>query len=276
MWTHRSLALCALLVITCPAALAAQAPSTGCTASQPSGYDVIELRRYPVAPGQRQHFVTYFDAWFPQAFEQLGAIVAGEFYERDSNTFTWIRGFHNPDDRAIVDASFYYGPVWREHKDVTNSLLPGVDDNVLELRPLSPQTSVPVMAAVDPVTEPEGARGIVVAQIYAVRKPDLDRFAALASSEFARYRVADVRPAGVLVSLDAPNNFPQLPIRTDGPYLVSLQLLKNELVLQHTFRPLMQKVDGALAATGMLRRKPESVILDPGKFSRLRWLPACG
>lgn len=280
---HRRLIALVALLIASPAAFAAASSPPTCTEHGPgmdnvshlTGYEVVELRRYPVAPGQRHRFVSYFDAWFPQAFEQLGAIVSGEFYERDSHNFTWLRGFHTPEDRAIVDASFYYGPVWLEHRDLTNSLLPGVDDNVLELRPLSPQTAVPVLTAVDPVNEPKGAQGVVVAQIYAVKKQELETFSAVALRELARYRIAEVRPAGVLVSLDAPNNFPQLPARTDGPYLVALHILKNESVLQRAFNPLAHDIDHALAATGMLRRTPETLILDPGRFSRLRWVPSC-
>jgi hypothetical protein len=33
---------------------------------------------------------------------------------------------------------------------------------------------------------------------------------------------------GVLITLDAANNFPHLPIRTDGPYLVGLGRLKGQ------------------------------------------------
>jgi hypothetical protein len=279
---HRRLIALLTLLIGSPATFAASPPTTCAghardtdNVSHLTGYEVFELRRYPVAPGQRHRFVSYFEAWFPQAFEQLGAIVSGDFYERDSHNFTWLRGFHTPEDRAIVDASFYYGPVWLEHRDLTNSLLPGVDDNVLELRPLSPQTAVPVLPAADPVNEPKGAQGVVVAQIYAVKKQELESFSELALREFGRYRVAEVRPAGVLVSLDAPNNFPQLPVRTDGPYLVSLHILKNDSVLQRTFNPLARGVNHSLAATGMLRRAPMTLILDPGRFSRLRWVPSC-
>jgi len=31
----------------------------------------------------------------------------------------------------------------------------------------------------------------------------------------------------VLVTLDVPNNFPQLPVRTDGPYLVWLGIVRD-------------------------------------------------
>jgi hypothetical protein len=275
------LALSALLIASSALALSPRADECAghsvevSDVSHLQGYEVVELRRYPVTAGQRRRFVSYFEQWFPPAFEQLGAIVFGDFYERGSHNFTWVRGFHTTDDRAIVDASLYYGPVWREHRELMNSLLPGVDDNVLQLRPLTPQTAVPVLPAVNPPGEPGSARGVVVVQIYAVKRHDLPTFSRQAVREFARYRVGAVRSAGVLVSLDAPNNFPLLPVRTDGPYLVALHIVKNDSVLSGTFDPLAHEINQALARTGMLRRPVTTLVLAPGRYSRLRWLPPC-
>lgn len=277
------LALCALLIAS-PAGFAAAQPTRVCMGagamtddtSQFGHFDVVELRRYPVAPGQRPTFAKYYEAWFPEAFEQLGSLIFGEFLERgNQNNFTWIRGFHTVEDRAIVDAEFYYGPVWREHKDLLNNLLPGVDDNVLELHALNAQTEVPALPAVNPVTEPKGAQGVVVAEIYAVKQEELQPFSERALQAFVRYDVQGVRTAGVLVTLDAPNNFPLLPFRTDGAYLVALHILRDESVLKDTFDPLLARTKQELTATGMLRRPPDVLVLDPAKRSRLRWLPRC-
>src|SRR5690348_4351923 len=186
-----------------------------------NNYQVVELRRYDIAPGQRDRFVRYFDTYFPEAFEQLDCMVFGQFEDRAAPTkFVWLRGYHDINARPIVDAAFYYGPVWREHRVKVNALFPGASDNVLLLRPLNANTGVTVLPAIDPVDEPHGARGVAVAQIFAVRKGDEDAFAQRAQAAFARYTSAQVHPAGALVTLDVPNNFPQLPIRTDGPFLV--------------------------------------------------------
>lgn len=276
-----SLTLCALLIASVPA-LAAAPPGPECGAAgslddtqQLGHFDVIELRRYPIAPGQRPAFAQYYDQWFPAAFEQVGVLVFGEFFERGQYNFTWIRGFHTIEDHAIAQAQFYYGAVWREHKNLANSLLPGVDDNVLQLHALSPQTEVPAMPAVDPVNEPKGAQGVVVAEIYAVKKEDLQPFSVHALQAFSRYNVSGVRPAGVLVTLDVPNNFPLLPIRTDGPYLVALHIVRDESVLENTFDPLLARTRQELTATGMLQRAPQVLVLDTEHNSRLRWLPGC-
>jgi hypothetical protein len=165
-------------------------------------FRAFEFRRYTIKAGERAHFAQYFENYFPEAFEQLGAIAAGSFFERKNQSgFTWIRGFHTIDDRAVVNAAFYYGPLWKEHKKTLNDLM--IDsDNVMLLCPLSSERSVTVLPAVDPVTEATGAHGVVVAQVFAVKATSVEAFAKEAESTFANYRAAGAREAGVLVTLD--------------------------------------------------------------------------
>jgi hypothetical protein len=238
-----------------------------------SDFQVFEFRRYTIKEGEREHFAQYFESYFPEAFQQLGAIAAGSFLERRNQFgFTWIRGFHTIEDRAIANAAFYYGSVWKEHKKTLNDLMTD-SDNVMLLRPLSPGRGVPILPAVDPVTEANGAQGIVVAQIFAVKTNSVEAFAKEAEMTFAGYRAAGAREAGVLVTLDVINNFPQLPIRTDGPYLVWLGIVRDNEMLENEFAPVAERSLPSLSATGLLRAAPELVILDPTHRSRLRWLP---
>jgi hypothetical protein len=169
-------------------------------------FEIVELRRYTIHEGLRERFAEHFDTLFPEAFQQLGALAVGQFFERDNpSMFTWLRAYHDMDSRAVVNASFYYGPVWKEHRAVVNPMM--IDsDNVLLLRAVRPMLILPTLL--------EPARGTVVAQIFAGN--DVDRW----EETFTRYRDAGAREAAVLVTLDAPNNFPQLPVRTDGPYVV--------------------------------------------------------
>jgi len=234
-------------------------------------FQVVEFRRYTIRDGEREHFAQYFESFFPEAFQQLGAIAVGQFLERGNNSrFTWLRGFHNMDDRAKVNALFYYGPLWKEHAATLNSLMTD-SDNVLLLRPLSRERGITVLPAVDPVKEEKGAQGIAIAQIFALKAGNVDTFAQQAESTFARYRDAGVREAAVLVTLDAPNNFPQLPVRTDGPYLVWLGIVENESSLK-SFTRLLESAEQSLNTTGLLRAASEIVVLDPTKRSRLRWI----
>jgi len=237
-----------------------------------NNFQVIEFRRYTIKDGEREHFAHYFDAYFPEAFQQLGAIAFGEFFERENPShFTWIRGFHTLEDRAIVNAAFYYGPVWKEHKATLNNLMLH-SDNVLLLQPLGPATGIPVLPAVDPVTEQPGAQGTVVAEIFAVKPGRMDAFLKQAAAAFAGYQAAGVRQAGMLVTLDVPNNFPQLPIRMDGPHLIYLGIIKDNQTLEEKFKPLAEHSLRPLTATDLLRGAPELIIMDPSQRSRLRWL----
>ena len=235
-------------------------------------FQVIELRRYTMKEGGRDRFIRYFESYFPEAFQQLGAMALGQFRERANPlAFTWLRGFRDIDARAVVNAAFYYGPLWKEHRTRMNDLL--VDsDNVWLLRPLSPDRGVVVLPAVDVVKEADGVHGVAVAQIFAVREKSVEAFAKQAEAAFARYRAAGVREAGVLVTLEVTNNFPQLPVRTDGPYLVWLGIAKDDRTL-NALRAAVDESAPGLAASELLRGEPELIVLDPASRSRLRWLP---
>lgn len=236
-------------------------------------FQVIEFRRYSVKDGERQHFAERFESYFPEAIQQLGGIVFGDFLERNNPAhFTWIRGFHNMDARALANAGLYFGPVWKEHREIMNAMMTD-SDNVLLLRPLDPKRGVLVLPAVDPVTEPDGAKGVVIAQIFAIKAGEVESFAREAEAIFESYRSAGAREAGVLVTLDAPNNFPQLPVRTDGPFLVWLGILKDDDALRTKFIPLAERSVASGSGGELLRGTPELVVLDPGHRSRLRWLP---
>lgn len=235
-------------------------------------FQVIEFRRYTIKDNEREHFAEYFENYFPEAFQQMGAIAFGQFFERKNPaTFTWMRGFKNTDARAVINAGFYYGPLWREHASTMNNLM--VDaSNVLLLRPLTPERGVSVLPSVDPVKERKGAQGVVVAQVFAVKPNNVDAFAKQAEATFASYATPGVREAGILVTLDMPNNFPQLPVRTDGPYLIWLGIIKDNQTLESRFIPLTERSEQSLLATGLLRGAPELVVLNPTRRSRLRWL----
>jgi hypothetical protein len=236
-------------------------------------FEVIELRRYTIKPGQREHFAQYFETYFPEAFQQLGALAVGQFFERDKqDQFLWLRAFHDMDERAKANSSFYYGPVWKEHRSTLNALIAD-SDNVLLLRPVSAERPVTVLPAVDPVAEPDGARGIAVAMIYPVQAGRAEQFARDSEPTFAQFRAAGVREAGLLCSLDAANNFPQLPIRTDGAFVVWLGVMPDEPALTRTFLPLDESSRRPMAQSPLLNGPIERVVVTPTKRSRLRWIP---
>jgi hypothetical protein len=238
-----------------------------------SDFRVIEFRRYVIKDGKRPPFIEYFDTYFPEAFQQLGTIVAGSLSERQNPSgFVWIRGFHTIDDRAVLNGIFYYGSVWDEHRRTMTDLIDNAD-NVMLLRPLSPEREIPILPAVDRVAEPNGAQGVVVAEIFAVKPNSVEDFAKQAETAFASYRSTGAREAGVLVTLDVKNNFPQLPYRTDGPFLIWLGILRDNEMLNSAFNLVAKESEKTLTASGLLRSPPELIVLDPTPRSRLRWLP---
>lgn len=233
-------------------------------------FPVLEFRRYAIKPGEREHFAAYFESYFPEAFQQLGSVAAGTFFDRGNPTgFTWIRGYHTIEARAVINAAFYYGPVWREHRTTLNDLMDD-SDNVLLLQAVSADRAVRILPAVDPVRE-AGARGVAVALICQLTAGTAAAFARAAEPVFAKYRAAGAREMGLFATLDVPNNFPQLPVRSDGPFLVWLGLLPDDAALGR-LREVAAPTMATLTGTGMVRGTPEMVVLDPTPRSRMRWL----
>jgi len=262
-----------LLLATGLCAVALSAQSSSPSAAVPAtdsvkhlqDFQIVELRRYTTTPGKRGDFVRYFDSYFPEAFEQLGAMIFGQFVERDdANRVIWLRGFKDIQARPVVNAAFYYGPLWREHRAKVNAILPD-SDNVMLMRPLHAERGITVLPAVDPVREPEGARGVIVAQIFPVRKEQMDAFSSRAERAFLAYDSQVVRTAGVLVSLDVPNNFPQ-----DGPWLVWLGVAEDDTALR-VLSQRMDDVEQAMTEAVGLRGSIERIVMDPTPRSRLRW-----
>jgi hypothetical protein len=232
-------------------------------------FQVVELRRYTIAPGAREEFARNFETWFPEVFQQLGASVLGHFFERGNDRFSWLRGYADMDARLAVNTAFYFGPVWKEHKAAMNRHM--VDcGNVLLLRPLSPDTGLCALPSVDLLNEPAGAQGIVVAQIFKA-KDGVDSLYAAAEPWFAGYRGRGVTEAGILGTLDEPNNFPQHPIRTDGQYLVWLGILRDQQALA-MLKPALEHAGWSLLEDGRIDEQPELVVLDPAARSRMRWI----
>lgn len=232
-----------------------------------SEYPVVELRRYTTTRGDARRFAAYFDNYFPQAFQQLGAMVFGQFVERGRpDGFTWIRGYHEMSARPIINSAFYFGPVWKEHRSKVNAILPD-SDNVLQLTPLEGMTPLPM---IDPVDEASAPKGIAVIHLLPVRKAD-EATSTRVRELVGHYLLQGVQPLGLLVSLDEPNNFPQLPVRTDGPWIVWIGVVHDENALAQV-REAAKAAEANLQATGSLRADAELLVLDPTPLSRMRWL----
>jgi hypothetical protein len=230
---------------------------------------ILEFRRYTIVEGQRAAFATAFDTLFPEAFQQIGCPALGQFTERDNpNGFTWLRAFADVGARSIANAEFYFGPLWKEHRSRINARL--VDsDHVLLLETAYPERGVAMFPAVDPVTGPVDAAGVIAAQIFLAT--DANRLLEEAEPWFQRYASDGLQELGVLKSLEGPNTFPYHPVRTDGPFVVWLGLAPDDRTVDRAFRAHAQEASHELVADGLVRAESELVLLDPTPRSRIRW-----
>lgn len=113
-----------------------------------------------------------------------------------------------------------------------------------------------------------------MAQIFPIKKQTDEHYVSKVDEVFTSYRVPGVREGGILTTLDASNNFPQLPVRTDGPFLIWIGVVKDDATLKNTLAPLLQRGSDSLKAHDILSGAPEVIVSDPGHRSRLRWLPS--
>ncbi|HEY5801383.1 MAG TPA: hypothetical protein VIT92_14255, partial [Burkholderiaceae bacterium] len=130
----------------------------------------------------------------------------------------------------------------------------------------------PFLRAVDPVREPQGAQGILAMQLFKASPRAMPLLAACAEHAFEACDGPGLLQAGLLVSLEAENNFPQHPVRTDGPWLVWLAVVRDEAALAEVL-PVLEDIAAQMRARDLIVDQ-ETAVLDPGLRSRLRWTAA--
>lgn len=170
---------------------------------------VLELRRYTLHPGRRDELISLFEREFVEPLEEAGAHLFGLFRSPAApDQFVWLRGFRSLAARKSALEEFYFGPVWKAHREAANATMVDSDDVHL-LRPVlrglaSPPTGSGVYVTVGPVSEPP-------------------------PSVFAAF---ETEPS--------PNNFPQLPVHTDGPVSVWFSREPSGEQLEPTARSLLR------------------------------------
>ena len=192
------------------------ARADACSADSRAPTPVVELRQYKIVPGKRDEMIALFEREFVESQEVVGARLVGQFRDQhDSDRFTWIREFADMDMRERALSAFYFGPVWKAHRNEANALLDD-SDNVLLLRPAAAgldfnDTYSKPRAAIGASA---GPAGMVVVNIHYLWKDP--------AQEFAPFFVEHVRPQleaagvpviGAFVPERTPNNFPRLPVR---------------------------------------------------------------
>ncbi|WP_410651593.1 NIPSNAP family protein [Amycolatopsis sp. cmx-4-54] len=169
----------------------------------PEFQSVVELRRYTLRPGRRDELIELFEREFVESQEACGMRLFGLFREpAEPDKFAWLRGFRDMEARRAALASFYSGPVWREHGPAANETMIDSSD-VLLLRPSGPGFPAPGGA---------GDSRVLVTVCHP----------AVPVKEFSAYFADDVAPAlresgvdtfGHFETEPAENTFPRLPVR---------------------------------------------------------------
>ena len=230
----------------------------------------FELRQYTLRARQRDTLISLFEGQFIEPQNEAGAHVVGTFRDADDpDRFVWIRGFADMAARPGALAAFYGGPVWRAHRDAANATM--VDsDNVLLLRPAAPGAGF-----APPVPLGEPAAGVVGATIYYLASADAGGFAAFFGGAVSPLlKALGVAPLAILVSEEAPNNFPRLPVRQQERVFVWFARWPS-LDSYEACRARFSQVSGwrdtaPVAMLPALMRKPEQLRLLPTERSELR------
>jgi len=262
------------LVVAGVAVLAAPAPVIAADDTAP--HPVIELRQYKIVPGKRDAMIALFEREFIESQEKLGMRLVGQFRDRDDpSRFTWIRAFPSMEARGRALDDFYFGPVWRAHRDQANPLLDDNDD-VLLLRPAWPGSGFGLSSGQRP---PPGApgkpAGLVVATIeYLWKQPDQGYAAYFRDTLAPAYRAAGLPVLAAYSPETEPNNFPRLYVRQNERLLVwftrvaspaAYQAARRKLRATTVWRRSLQPV-----FANYRERTPQVLMLAPTPRSLLR------
>jgi hypothetical protein len=130
----------------------------------------------------------------------------------DPDHFIWLRGFSGMAARARALGEFYFGAVWKAHRDAANATLYD-NDNVLLLHPAAAGFALDGAQRAAPGSAP-GPTDFVVITTY--------HFAGPVSDAFVRWFHDVLRPVfercgatvvAELASDHSENTFPRLPVR---------------------------------------------------------------
>ena len=244
--------------------------ASGTASVRPDDAQIVELRQYQIVEGKRDAFVALFEEQLTDSQEAVGMRLVGQFADRDDpRRFTWLRGFRDMSSREQALTSFYHGPVWQANRDAANPLLQD-NDNVLLLAPASPDLAFATVSRAD--ASDGGAVWAVIEYLW--KAPD-ESF-----SQFFHDKMKPALEAGgvsvvaAYVPLDAPNNFPRLPVRNDRKLLVWF-------VRGDSHEAISASLDRVRKSTGWREaiekplhdareRAPQILRLDPTPRSRLR------
>jgi len=231
-----------------------------------ASYPIVELRQYTLHEGKRDVLIALFEREFIEPQEALGMKIIGTFRDLDRpNHFVWLRGFSSMDARAKGLNDFYFGPVWKAHRETANATM--VDsDNVFLLHAPNAKAEFSINGK-RPAMGESARAALVVGTIYYLKvSPDkvLPTFEAQVKP---RLEKAGAPLLAWFVPEIAANNFPRLPVREGERVLVWFTRFDSSA--DHAAHaPALDKAAAPIAK--WLSRKPEVLRLQPTARSMLR------
>jgi quinol monooxygenase YgiN len=252
-------------------AVATLVGGTPVRAAAPVDPQVIELRQYKIAPGRRDAFVALFEREFVETQEAVGMGLAGQFRDLDDpDRFVWIRTFADMPSREQGLNAFYFGPVWKAHRDEANPMLDD-NDNVLLLRPATPGRGFrPTPPRAAPGAPPPPA-GLVVATIYYLWKDAGDGFTATFDARLRpELEAAGLPVLAAFTPEPTPNNFPRLPVRQAEKLFVWFTRADSPAAYAAAVKRLAARPGFAAAMGTQLERPAQVLRLAPTPRSALR------
>lgn len=229
-------------------------------------FPIVELRQYTLHDGQRDTLINLFEREFVESQEAQGMKIIGTFRDLDRpNRFVWLRGYTDMASREAGLNAFYFGPLWKAHREAANATIDD-SDNVLLLHAPGPDAEFRPQP-VRPALGEERPAGFILATIDYVEGPPADALRIFEFKVKPRLRKAGVTPLAWFVPETAANNFPRLPVREGEKVLVWFARLSSAAEYDER-RAAIDRAAAPLAPH--LARAPEVLRLVPTSRSELR------
>lgn len=209
---------------------------------------VIELRNYIVKTGSRDAFIHYFEEHLILPQEELKGYPLGQYRVKGyEDNFFWIRGFESMQTRSAFLPSFYYGSVWKQHRNAANGMLVN-NDNVHLLRPLAWQQDslVPVATVSSSVLQPKNR--IMVIDLYTSNSKRDQLMKVFAKDYLPLMEQCGIKDFSLWISETKENDFPQLPVFQDKNIFVCISFFENELDYSEKMKTAESKMSETLRA----------------------------
>ncbi|MBI1282561.1 MAG: hypothetical protein GC179_30825 [Anaerolineaceae bacterium] len=239
---------------------------------------VFEIRNYLLQPNMTEHFIDYFEANFISTLEAENMHVLGQFrLIGEPDHYVWIRAYENMDTRRDSLFAFYDGPVWKQHRTTTNSMM--IDsDNVHLLRPLDSdldltcgQTSKTIAASLADASISLNT-GLIAVDFYPAYPDQREELIDAFQTELMPiYLSEDIDVRGCFVAEMSLNTFPRHPAFQNEHEYVVITAYPNEEQGRAIRSQLAPTVDQILGS--YLSAQPETLLLRPTLRSPLRYFP---